>query len=372
MSETRTPTVYGEQIWWEQPIQLCLGDFVRPGDTVFDIGANVGGLSVALSRMVGPKGKVFAFEANPFLLPRLHEDLQANGASNVQVVPRAVWSRADQLLSFYCEDSAHAAGSSLIVHDANAREVKVESTTIDAWCAAERVRPTVLKIDVEGAEHQVLQGAQELLRRSPPVMVLEYRPQQDVRADVLELLTHYDYVFFDTNTLARVDRVHYLRGDAKPRLANVLAVPASTLRKSRWRHLELQPRADLALDAARTTTEPLVVREPGRYVAVFELEGSDHLTACLSLRLAKQHDVVQAHESLSAQAGAWWEAKVPEVGCYETRMAELKSESCSSIPFEVPGPSVLRATLTTLSATDEPCRIGGAKVYRVAAPGTAG
>lgn len=371
MSETRTPTVYGELIWWEQPIQLCLGDFVRDGDTVFDIGANVGGLSVALSRMVGSKGRVVAFEANPFLLPRLHEDLRANGARNVQVVPRAVWSRAEQVLSFYCEESAHAAGSSLLVHDANAREVKVETTTIDAWCAAERVRPTVLKIDVEGAEHQVLQGAQALLRRAPPVIVLEYRPQHDVRADVLELLTHFDYTFFDTNTLERVDRVHYLRGDVKPRLANVLAVPAATLRRSRWRDIELVKRAELALDGARTTTEPLTLGQPGRYLAVFELEGPDHQTACLSLRLAKQHELQGAGVRDAGESAAWWQAKVPEVGCYEARMDELRSASCSSIPFEVPGPSVLRATLTAVGTEAEPCRIRGARLFRVTTRGRA-
>ena len=46
--------IYGPHILWEFPIQLCCRDFVRPGDTVLDVGANIGGLSVAMSRIVGP------------------------------------------------------------------------------------------------------------------------------------------------------------------------------------------------------------------------------------------------------------------------------------------------------------------------------
>lgn len=56
---------YGESIPWEIPIQLCLKDFLRAGDRVLDIGANIGGLSIAMSRMVGPNGQVHAKHGRP-------------------------------------------------------------------------------------------------------------------------------------------------------------------------------------------------------------------------------------------------------------------------------------------------------------------
>ncbi len=56
--------VYGNRILTETPVQLCLGDFLKAGNCAFDVGANIGALSVAMSRMVGNSGQVHAFEPN--------------------------------------------------------------------------------------------------------------------------------------------------------------------------------------------------------------------------------------------------------------------------------------------------------------------
>jgi hypothetical protein len=64
---------------------------LRPGDVVIDAGANIGHLVLAASRLVGPGGKVYAFECGPRALERLRENIGINGASNVVVVDRACW-----------------------------------------------------------------------------------------------------------------------------------------------------------------------------------------------------------------------------------------------------------------------------------------
>ena len=74
MLEMHPPEMYSRCIPWEVPTQLCLGDFLQRGDCALDVGANVGGLSIAMSRIVGPEGQVHAFEANPRSVPVLRRD----------------------------------------------------------------------------------------------------------------------------------------------------------------------------------------------------------------------------------------------------------------------------------------------------------
>ncbi|HEX7446498.1 MAG TPA: hypothetical protein VF306_03070, partial [Pirellulales bacterium] len=52
------PNIYGGQVPWEIPVQLCLGDLLRHGDCALDVGANIGGVAIAMSRMVGLSGTV--------------------------------------------------------------------------------------------------------------------------------------------------------------------------------------------------------------------------------------------------------------------------------------------------------------------------
>jgi hypothetical protein len=108
------PTLYGKRILWETAVQLAAKDFLREGDCVIDVGANIGGVAIAFSRMVGPTGLVYAFEANSLILPRLKRDLEINGATNVKIIPKAVWSTSGELLPFYCEISYYSSGSGSI------------------------------------------------------------------------------------------------------------------------------------------------------------------------------------------------------------------------------------------------------------------
>lgn len=168
MNKKYPATIYGKEILIEVPIQLCISDFLRGGDCAFDAGANVGSISVAMSRIVGPKGKVFSFEPNPFTLTRIKRDLDVNGCSNVKIIPKAVWSESSKLLPFYCEDSYDAAASRLLWELPNSKQVQVESISLDDFCAEQKIIPDVIKLDVEGVEYQALQGAAHLLKGASP------------------------------------------------------------------------------------------------------------------------------------------------------------------------------------------------------------
>lgn len=69
---------FGKRIPWEIPVQLCIKDFLKEGDCAFDVGANIGALSISMSRIVGEKGSVHSFEPNPNLIPVIEEYFKVN------------------------------------------------------------------------------------------------------------------------------------------------------------------------------------------------------------------------------------------------------------------------------------------------------
>lgn len=147
---------------------------VRPGSTVLDVGANVGAYSLLFALWAGPSGRVIAFEPAPASVAGLREQLRLNGLSDrVEVVPSAV---ADVVgfASFECDG---VSGSNAIVSRASgARLITVATTSIDAFCAGRGVRPDVIKIDVEGAELDVLRGARQTLAVSSVEVFMELHP----------------------------------------------------------------------------------------------------------------------------------------------------------------------------------------------------
>ncbi|MEI6685725.1 MAG: hypothetical protein WCN64_06290, partial [Planctomycetota bacterium] len=77
---------------WYQPIasepgvQLILRDLIKPGDTCLDVGAFQGDLTLVMSRLVGPKGQIVTFEANPLILERLTNNCISNFLTNVFLI----------------------------------------------------------------------------------------------------------------------------------------------------------------------------------------------------------------------------------------------------------------------------------------------
>lgn len=311
-------SVYGPRVPWEIPVQLCLRDFLHPGAVAFDVGANIGGVTVALSRAVGPEGHVHAFEANPLVLGRLRRDLEANGAGNVTIVPRAVWHRSGELLTLYSEQSPFQAGSGLFHHDESSVETIVESVALDDYCREHGVTPAAVKIDVEGAEYQVLRGAQALLRGASPVVVFEYRASMPPEEDPSEVLRACGYTLFDVNLYQEVDRRFYLSHFPIPPLVNVLAVPARL--RSGWA-VSIEPVGTMPLTEDGRRTEPVELPQAGRYMVSVELAGPETAVAGLRVRTT-------AGERL-----AFFEASLPH----------LRQHSCSNLLFEVDGSAAVVA-----------------------------
>jgi len=144
---------------------------VRPGHVVVDVGANIGYHTLTLSRLVGPNGKVLAFEPHPVTRARLEANLAANDCHNVNVFPIALSDREGAGKLFEPTETA-AHGQSSLRARGEWRAVDCRTAPLDALLS-DLPRLDLIKIDVEGAEGLVLAGAREILQRFRPHVIIE-------------------------------------------------------------------------------------------------------------------------------------------------------------------------------------------------------
>ena len=157
----------------EPHLQRIIREYVKPGDTVYDIGANIGYVSLSLAKQVGPTGRVIAFEPVPKNIERLQQNIALNKIENVQVFECAA-SNVNGEAIIRMTDSLSMA--SLVWHQDNpqATEITIRTVVIDEMVEkGELPCPSFVKIDVEGFEAGVLQGMVRTLKRAMPVLFVE-------------------------------------------------------------------------------------------------------------------------------------------------------------------------------------------------------
>jgi FkbM family methyltransferase len=183
-----------------QPGHGGIRPLLRAGDTVLDIGANIGHTTVSYAACVGPLGQVHAFEPCPHLTAHLRENVSRNRLTNVQLHPVVV-SDNDGTTDFHVAlDGASALSSLRPLEGRATRLVSVPCVTIDSLLPSLGT-VSFVKIDVEGAELRVLQGMRKLIKRDKPLIQAEVteawmRELGGSAEGVRELLTDSDYILF--------------------------------------------------------------------------------------------------------------------------------------------------------------------------------
>ena len=181
---------------YEELLLAALPRLLRSGEAMIDVGACYGHVALAAARCVGPTGRVLALEPNPDALAFLRRNAAA--APNLKVLPLAAADRAGELVLNV--DGVNFGATSLLPASAEAvaqlpvlslapgrwgqaevvppeprRAVTVRTAPLDEVVASEGVRPALVKLDVEGAEALVLDGAAGLLAGHPaPVWIVEH------------------------------------------------------------------------------------------------------------------------------------------------------------------------------------------------------
>jgi FkbM family methyltransferase len=180
----------------EPTVEDAFLGLLRPGDVVYDIGANIGWYSLLAARKVGPGGKVIAFEPSVLNAAYLEQNAASNGLTNVTVICAAVTDR-DGWATFLdrgstegrldkddCEAQAQRRAARAVDYK---RSFTVPVLTLDSWIAETGEQPpNVLKIDVQGAEVGVLRGMTQTLRAAGPAVVLELHGTRSEVADELD------------------------------------------------------------------------------------------------------------------------------------------------------------------------------------------
>lgn len=185
---------------YEMPVQEILSQYLEPGSIFYDIGANVGFFSILGAKIVKSSGKVYAFEPEAKNAATLRRNAMQNNFDNVTVIEKAVSKTTGEeklWLREYCGSHSLASDDSEFALKATNKKdsssdntpqqaesvpsflrikecVTVETVAIDDLLEQQEIEPpTLVKIDVEGAEINVLQGMSQTLKKYHPIIIYE-------------------------------------------------------------------------------------------------------------------------------------------------------------------------------------------------------
>jgi FkbM family methyltransferase len=166
---------------YEPNVAAAIRDNLKKGDVFWDVGANVGWFSLYASRLVGKTGSVASFEPAPDVFSLLQANTRQ--VANIKTIRVGIGNRNGN--ATFCAHGASSAASFIReVTEINSsyhanipiRDIDVSIRTLDSF--ADLPYPSLLKIDVEGFELEVLRGASDLLMNMHPKLIIEIHPRQ--------------------------------------------------------------------------------------------------------------------------------------------------------------------------------------------------
>ncbi len=144
---------------------------VKKGMVVVDIGANIGYYTLLAAHLVGDKGKVFAFEPDPYNYNLLCKNIEVNGYKNVTLVRKAVFSKSGKMKLFL--DKSNLGGHSLSEANVDkSASIMVDVTSLDDYFKNEDCEIAVIKMDVQGLEMEVLEGMTNIISQNDNLKII--------------------------------------------------------------------------------------------------------------------------------------------------------------------------------------------------------
>ncbi len=156
--------------YWETWVTEAMLDVVRPGMVALDIGANLGYYTLLLADLVGPGGRVHAFEPNPAIMTRLQRSVAVNGFGDRVALHAAPLGAEDGTEVALVIPEGEPKNAHIVSPErASGRGITLHATTLDAVIGGQRV--DFIKIDAEGAERAIWQGMRGLLARGEALTI---------------------------------------------------------------------------------------------------------------------------------------------------------------------------------------------------------
>lgn len=325
----------------EPGVQLILRDLIKPGDTCLDVGAFQGDLTLMMSRLVGPKGQIVTFEANPLILERLTNNCISNFLTNVFLIHGAVWHKSDEWLQFF----NNGAASRIDIKSTEKIEdlFRVKSISLDDFLASNKMIPDVVKMDIEGAEKHALRGFANNLELHKPHLVFEHATNDG--DDALVIIKSHGYRTFCSNQYQEVHTsADFLKGSG---IRNVVCIHESKIESTGFANpLSLIEKRKFELSDFEKISESVysvkAKLDAGRYIALLEL--SAPADATISYQIATERGVQ---------------------GQYYEQYCRFEP-SCRDLPFDLSEPQTVKINLETVerdfASTIQSCSM---QIFRV-------
>jgi FkbM family methyltransferase len=170
---------------YEPDTQSALMDLIKPGMTVYDVGANMGYVTLMMAKLAGTQGKVYAFEALPDNIERLRRNVELNGFTDrVNIFTGAVAAGAGEVKFLVHSSGAMGKAAGSAGRDEQyLREITVPCISLDEFVYVQgNPPPQAVKMDIEGGEVMALPGMRRLLAEARPLMLMELHGPESARA----------------------------------------------------------------------------------------------------------------------------------------------------------------------------------------------
>ncbi len=157
---------------------------LKSGDTVLDIGANVGYIALEMAKSVGTSGKVFAFEPDTKNFALLKRNLELNPDCNIEPIALGVSETNTTLLLYKANFDFNGGAHSTLPSEKHAADfIEIPTTTIDDFVQSHNIQKlNAIKIDIEGAEMSAFKGMRQTLSRFRPIVISELCAEHQERA----------------------------------------------------------------------------------------------------------------------------------------------------------------------------------------------
>ena len=199
---------------YEKEIVQLIEKYIDPKKDVLDVGANIGLHTVLFSKLINANKKVLAFEPTPNALKYLRNNLHNNNCDDKVIIYDGIATDSNgqfelNIIEGMEEYSAVSKINHPNVHGKKSVAIKVQGNTIDAVVAQYDLNPGFIKIDTEGAEYFVFQGAKETICKFKPVIISELS-EQLLKAQgytcnhIFEPLLSYGYNIYDAENFKPV------------------------------------------------------------------------------------------------------------------------------------------------------------------------
>jgi len=196
----------------------------KPGNVVFDIGANVGSHTLPLAKLVGPGGMVYAFEPVEWAHKKLKRNMELNRFQNIRLVPVALSDQAQMhgteqfRASFKISNQADVGADGELTQNwwGACDKVIVEFDTVDAFAQKTGLsRLDLIKLDVDGYEGKVIRGAKNTLEHFRPIILMEIAPswakaRGENLSEIAKDFAKMGYRFFDEEDFSEIEDIQGL------------------------------------------------------------------------------------------------------------------------------------------------------------------